>query len=366
MVDDTFESIKKRSNGEVVSPNVYTPSMPSWVPKSIWKPVKSLANAAAHMVDFSHEGHEDPLHNILMLTDSYKVTHHLQYPPGTRTVYSYFECRGKGTREIVFFGLQYYLKRFLCGKVVTEEKIAQAAEYFKTHFSQPGIGYDDRLFNAKAWQHILQKKGGHLPISIKAVPEGTVLSDNNVLFTMENTDPECYWLTNYLETLLVQVWYPITVCTQSRDQKLVIDHYLKETGCGDVLDKGLNLFKLHDFGFRGVSSVESAAIGGAAHLVNFLGTDTMAALVCVKECYHEENAGFSIPASEHSTITSWGEEKEVEAMKNMLEQYPTGLVACVSDSYDIFRACEDYWGGELKGMIEARQGLLVVRPDSGG
>merc|ERR1712157_68457 len=126
-----------------------------------------------------------------------------------------------------------------------------------------------------------------------------------------------------------------------------------------------NLFKLHDFGFRGVSSVESAAIGGAAHLVNFLGTDTMAALVCAKECYHEEKAGFSIPASEHSTITSWGQEREVEAMRNMLEKYPTGLVACVSDSYDIFRACTDYWGTELKATIEKRDGVLVVRPDSG-
>merc|ERR1712187_566332 len=131
---------------------------------------------------------------------------------------------------------------------------------------------------------------GKLPVEIKAVPEGTVVPFKNVLFTLENTDDECYWLTNYLETLLVQVWYPTTVCTQSREQKKIITKYLKETGTADVIEKGLHLFKLHDFGFRGVSSVESAAIGGASHLVNFLGTDTLAALACAKEYYGECHA----------------------------------------------------------------------------
>jgi len=161
------------------------------------------------------------------------------------------------------------------------------------------------------------------------------------------------------------LWYPTTVCTQSREQKKIIMKYLKETGTPEVIEKGLHLFKLHDFGFRGVSSVESAATGGAAHLVNFLGTDTMSAVVCAREFYGEPTAGFSIPASEHSTITSWGREGECNAMKNMLEKYPKGIVACVSDSYNIFKACEDYWGGELKSMIEQREGMLVVRPDSG-
>merc|ERR1712151_1364598 len=202
-------------------------------------------------------------------------------------------------------------------------------------------------------------------IEIKAVPEGTVLPYKNVLFTMENTDDQSYWLTNYLETLLVQVWYPTTVCTQSREQKKIIMRFLKDTGSQDVIDKGLHMFKLHDFGFRGVSSVESAATGGCGHLVNFLGTDTMASLVLAKECYHEELAGFSIPASEHSTMTSWGREKEVDAMRNMLTQYPKGIVACVSDSYDIFQACSKYWGEELKDTILNREGILVVRPDSG-
>ncbi|KAH8046764.1 nicotinamide phosphoribosyltransferase [Aureococcus anophagefferens] len=179
--------------------------------------------------------------------------------------------------------------------------------------------------------------------------------------TVENTDPACFWLTNFVETLLVQVWYPMTVATHSREQKKVVAKYLDVTG--DVAGLG---FKLHDFGFRGVSSVETAGVGSCAHLVNFLGTDTVAGLVVAKDYYGAESAaGFSIPASEHSTITSWGESQEVDAMRNMLEVYPAGLVACVSDSYDIFKACGDLWGTQLKDAVLARDGCLVVRPDSG-
>jgi len=307
-------------------------------------------------------GHFD---NILLLTDSYKVTHHLQYPPGTETIYSYFESRGGTFKDVCFFGLQYFLKMYLCGSVVTEAKIAHAERFFRAHLSHPVWGYDEKLFNREAWEHILRKHNGRLPILIKAVPEGTVLPVKNVLFTMENTDPKCYWLTNYLETLLVQVWYPMTVCTQSLEQKKIIKRYLQDTGCDSVIDQGLHAFKLHDFGFRGVSSVESAALGSVAHLVHFLGTDTMVGLEMAKEFYSEDCAGFSIPASEHSTMTSWGREREVDAMRNMLQNHPTGLVACVSDSFDIFKACSQYWGTELKALVKSRDGVLIVRPDSG-
>jgi nicotinamide phosphoribosyltransferase len=160
--------------------------------------------------------------------------------------------------------------------------------------------------------------------------------------------------------LLVQVWYPSTVATQSRAMKQVLLTFLERTG-----DPALVSFKLHDFGFRGVTCPEQAALGGAAHLVNFQGTDTVAGLLLAREFYDCEMAGFSIPAAEHSTITSWGEEHEIDAMLNMLVQYPTGLVACVSDSFDIFRACSEYWGGALKSGVLARDGVLVVRPDSG-
>ncbi len=296
----------------------------------------------------------DWLNNICWLTDSYKVSHFKQYPPGTRRVYSYFESRSGSTYpEVCFFGLRYFLERYLAGEVVTAEKIDSAESLFRQHF-----GGD--VFNRAGWQHILDKHEGRLPIVIKAVPEGTIVSESNVLMTVENTDDGAYWLTNWLETLLVQVWYPSTVATQSRAMKQVLLRFLRETG-----DPSLIGFKLHDFGFRGVTCPEQAALGGAAHLINFQGTDTIPGLLLARQFYGCEMAGFSIPAAEHSTITSWGEEHELDAMRNMLTQYPTGLVACVSDSFDIFRACSEYWGRELKDAVLARNGVLVVRPDSG-
>jgi len=306
--------------------------------------------------------------NIILSSDSYKVSHWKQYPAGTKTVYSYFESRGcerVGWDSVCFFGLQYFIKRYLQGQVVTKEKIEEAEIIYGEHFG------DKDMFYKEGWEYILKEHGGRLPVVIKAVPEGTVIPNKMVLFTMENTDPKCFWLTNFLETLLVQVWYPMSVCSNSRYQKLSITQALDKTGTDSWAIPGGSVFKLHDFGFRGVSSVESAAIGGCAHLVNFLGTDTVASMVCAKKYYNATHiSGHSIPASEHSTITSWGAEGELDAFKNMLESYPTGLVACVSDSYDIFRACGEYWGDKLKDMIkgrigEGKFGRLVVRPDSG-
>lgn len=290
--------------------------------------------------------------NPLLLTDSYKVSHYKQYPPNTTTVYSYLESRGGEFSQTCFFGLQYLLTEYL-SKRVSMSDVYLASELFQQHFGT-------ELVNLDGWKHIAVDHGGYLPLRIKAVPEGLVVPSKNVLVTVENTCPECFWLTNYVETLLVQLWYPITVASASRRIKERILDWLDKTGTPEEID-----FKLHDFGFRGVSSVESAAIGGAAHLVNFKGTDTLVALDFLRRYYGEPCAGFSIPASEHSTITSWGEDRELQAMENMLDQYPTGLVACVSDSFDIFRACSQYWGTKLKEKIVNRKGRLVVRPDSG-
>lgn len=293
--------------------------------------------------------------NIILLTDSYKVSHYRQYPPNTRTIYSYFESRGGRFEEVVFFGLQYLLKRYVEGVRVTSEHIAEAEELYAQHFGER------TLFNKAGWEHILAKHDGRLPVRVRAVAEGTAVPVHNAMMTIENTDPMCYWLPNYLETLLVQTWYGSTVATISREIKKLILSYLVETGTPEQID-----FKLHDFGFRGVSSVESAGIGGAAHLVNFMGTDTVAALACIKKYYNTNAAhGFSIPASEHSTITAWGRENEELAYANMLMQYPEGVVACVSDSYDIYNACERIWGMALRDKVLARKGTLVVRPDSG-
>lgn len=294
------------------------------------------------------------LNNVCWLTDSYKVSHYKQYPPGTRRVYSYFESRdGAKFPRTVFFGLQYFLKAYLTGPVITAEKIDHAQKLFDAHFGRS-------VFPRDRWESLLKKHRGRLPVEIRAVPEGMMVEASNVLMTIENTDDEAYWLTNYLETLLVQTWYPSTVATQSHAMRQMIMAALERTG-----DPALADFKLHDFGFRGVTCPEQAAIGGAAHLVNFLGTDTVAGLVLAAAFYGEPCAGFSIPAAEHSTITAWGPDHEVDACRNMLTQFPDGLVACVSDSYDVFRCCREIWGGVLRDAVLARDGVLVVRPDSG-
>ncbi|MDG2306864.1 MAG: nicotinate phosphoribosyltransferase [Candidatus Binatia bacterium] len=292
--------------------------------------------------------------NRILLADSYKATHWLQYPPGTERVYSYFESRGGLFDEIVFFGLQYVLERYLAGTVVTRAHIEEADVFFGAHFGNPD------LFHRRGWEHIVDAHGGRLPVVIRAVPEGTAVPTRNVLFTIENTDPECFWLTSYLETLLVQVWYGCTVATLSREMKRLIGSYLEETGDPAGLE-----MKLQDFGFRGVSSVESAAIGGAAHLVNFQGTDNVVGALFAKEYYGADMAGFSIPAAEHSTQTAWGREAEEAAFAHMLTTFPAGLVAVVSDSWDVRNACRNLWGDRLRDRVLEREGTLVVRPDSG-
>jgi len=298
--------------------------------------------------------------NILTLTDSYKTSHWKQYPKGTTKVYSYLESRGGKFDNTMFYGLQYFIKQYLSGQVVTEEKIQRAKKFWDAHLGP-------NHFNEAGWRHILDKHNGHLPVRIKAVPEGTVVKTGNVLVTVENTDPEVPWLTNFLESILLQVWYPTTVGTLSREVKKNLINYLKKTTSYNPEEiSGVVAFMLHDFGFRGVSSVESSGLGGSSHIINFMGTDTVSAILFAQEFYNTENPlAFSIPASEHSTITSWGEPFEVKAMENMLDSYPTGLVACVSDSFDIIRACRDYWGTTLRDKILSRDGRLVIRPDSG-
>ena len=295
--------------------------------------------------------------NCLSLTDSYKFSHWKQYPPGTEGIYSYFESRGSdpkfGFKDCVFFGLQYLLRN-LEGHFVTQRRIDLTEKRCRKHFG------NNNNFNREGWEYILKKYDGRLPVVIKAVPEGTVVPTHNCLMTVESTDKNVSWLTNWLETYLVQTWYPTTVATQSREMKKILLKYLVKTGTPEDIE-----FKLHDFGCRGVTCMEQARIGGAAHLVNFKGTDTFPALDFLDEIYGDDCAGFSCPASEHSTITSWMKEHELDALANMLLQYPSGLMACVSDSFDIFNCCGNYWGGTLRDQILQRDGCLVIRPDSG-
>jgi nicotinamide phosphoribosyltransferase len=291
--------------------------------------------------------------SIILNTDSYKVSMFKQYPAGTTGVYSYIESRGGRYDRTVFFGLQAFIKEYLL-EPITQSDIDIAEEILTAH-GEP--------FNRAGWQYILDKHRGYLPVVIRAVPEGTVVPVKNVLATIENTDPECFWLTTWLETALLRaVWYGTTVATQSYTIKQVILDYLERTGDPTTID-----FKLHDFGARGVSSLESAGIGGAAHLVNFMGTDTISGILFAREYYGAGIAGFSIPAAEHSTITSWGRDNEVKAYENMLTQFakPGAILAVVSDSYDIYNAASKLWGEDLRQRVVDSGATIVIRPDSG-
>lgn len=296
--------------------------------------------------------------NLILLSDAYKYSHHKLYYPGTSKMYSYLESRGGEFDEALFFGLQYFLKAYLAGKVITKEKIDAAEKFMLQVFGRTDV------FDRSKFDYILEKYDGKLPVRIKAVPEGTAVPVSNVLMTIESTDEQCFWLPNFLETLLLQVWYPITVGTLSREIRKIVTEYFEETA--DDAAKGAIDFVLNDFGLRGVSSMESAGLGGAAHLLNFLGSDNIPGSLLAQEFYGTEKVyGLSIPATEHSICTLLGEEGELEVFKHILRSFPIGTVACVSDSYDIFRACSDYWGGELKELVLSRQGTLVIRPDSG-
>jgi nicotinamide phosphoribosyltransferase len=292
--------------------------------------------------------------NLILNTDSYKVSHWLQYPPGMDGMFSYIESRGGVYDRTVFFGLQTILKEYLTRRITTED-IAEAKALFTAH-GEP--------FNEAGWHYIVKEYAGRIPVTIRAVPEGSVVPVLNALVTVEATDSHCFWIASYIETLLLRVWYPTTVATISWHIKQLIRHYLEET-CDDPAAQ--LPFKLHDFGARGVSSYESAAIGGLAHLVNFKGTDTVAALLAGRKYYREPMAGFSIPAAEHSTITSWGRAGEEAAYRNMIRAYgkPGAVFACVSDSYDVFAAIEKMWGGSLKQQVIDSGATLVIRPDSG-
>jgi nicotinamide phosphoribosyltransferase len=290
--------------------------------------------------------------NLILNTDSYKVSMAPQYPAGTTKVYSYIASRGGKFTFTEFFGLQAFIKEYLLTPV-TKSDVDIAQEILTAH-GEP--------FDRSRWDYIVDELGGYLPVVIKAVPEGTVVPVRNAVLTIENTDDRCYWLTTWLETALLRaVWYPTTIATQSKFIKGILLDYLEKSGDPTTIG-----FKLHDFGARGVSSMESAGIGAAAHLVNFMGTDTITGVLFAREYYNAGISGFSIPAAEHSTITSWGRAGEVDAYRNMVRQFgkPGAIFAVVSDSYDIYNACR-MWGTELKDEVVNSGATLVIRPDSG-
>ncbi len=294
--------------------------------------------------------------SLATATDSYKATHAIQYPEGTTKVVSYLEARGSEVADYtIFFGLQYYLKRYLSGVVLTREDVDNAEIFWNAHF---GANY----FKRELFDYIVEAHGGRLPLKINAVAEGSKVPLHNVLMTIENTDPKCYWLTNFVETLLLKVWNPITIATNSHVIRQILKDYLRDTGCADI--DGTVAWQLHDFGFRGVSSEETAGISAMAHLLSFMGTDTVAGIFYGRKYYNTADMlGYSVAAGEHSCVTPYGRDGEIEYFRKMLTVYPTGIVSIISDSFHILEAIDKF--GELKDLIMGRDGRLVVRPDSG-
>lgn len=298
-------------------------------------------------------------YNPLLDLDSYHLSQPDQYPSGMTSMMGYFESRGGEFNECTLLGMQYLIDRYL-SQPFTAEDLREAACFADSH-GEP--------FNFAAHRDMLNKYGGYFPVRIRAVPEGTILPTGNVLFTVESTDPEFAWVN--LETRLTRLWYPSTVGIQSREMKKDIKHFLDLTS--DTPEADLP-FKLHDFGFRGVSSFESAGLGGFAHLCNFMGSDTIEGVRLANHYYDCPMAGFSIPATQHSTITSHGRANEYEAFTRYVQKYlverqvPAGapkLAACVSDSYNIYEAVKFWCSPVMREMLRNSGGTLVIRPDSG-
>jgi nicotinamide phosphoribosyltransferase len=296
------------------------------------------------------------MHNLILATDSYKQSHFLQYPPEARRISAYAEARlNDFLDEVLFLGLQPFLLDYLA-RPVSAEDIDEAEAICSAH----GVP-----FNREGWDAIVADHGGFLPLEIKALPEGLLVPAGVPLLQVENTDDRMPWLPTFIETALLRsVWYPTTVATLSWKCRKIIGAGLDQSSDDAA---GQLPFKLHDFGARGVSSGESAALGGMAHLVNFMGSDTLEGIMAARRYYGADMAGFSIPAAEHSTMTSWGRAREEAAYENMLDSFDGEgkIVAVVSDSYDLDKAVADIWGGSLKDKVLSRQGTLVVRPDSG-
>lgn len=298
--------------------------------------------------------------NLLLMTDVYKFGHKDQYPKGTNKIYSYLISRGSrvdGLNETVFFGLQYYILKYL--HCPNENDVMEFMHYAEGILGEGAV-------NKGALDDLVRL--GYLPLEIKAVPEGTVMPIKNVLMTITNTHPDFAWLVNYVETLLMKIWNTITVASNSRRFKLMFEQYADET-CDNKFHVP---FQMHDFGYRGVSSEETAGLSGSAHLTNFLGTDTTASVVLLNRYYNSDKStpinglGLSVPASEHSVMCSWSDENDdLDAIKNMLKTYPTGIVSIVSDTYDLWKTITEYFGGELKDIVLNREGKTVIRPDSG-
>lgn len=286
--------------------------------------------------------------NFILDTDSYKLSHFLGYNPEVQHIYSYAESRGsKYYPATVLLGVQRYVKQ-LANTRITKEDIQEAADFAAIH----GVS-----FNLDGWTNILNVTGGSIPVRIKAAPEGSLINTHNVLVTVENTLPSVPWLTSYIETALLRtLWYPSTVATRIHYMKQKILPFFEDTA--ESLD-ALG-FALLDFSARGCSN---PALGGLGHLVSFVGSDNLPAILEARRYYDEPMAAFSVNATEHSITTSWfSEDESIEYLiKNMMPR--NGILSMVGDTWNIYEFTRKV--ARYKELIAAKNGTLVIRPDSG-
>jgi nicotinamide phosphoribosyltransferase len=301
--------------------------------------------------------------NISTAIDGYKLDHRRQYPQGTESVYSNLTPRGsrvKGETHVVFFGLQYFLKKYLMeefNRGFFEQNVEKVCEKYARrvngYLGPNTIGTD----HIRALHNL-----GYLPLEFKALPEGTHVPLRVPMFTVVNTVPEFFWLTNYFETLLSNVlWMPTTSATTASQFRRVLDQYAERTGS----PKEFVDWQGHDFSFRGMPGLEAAMISGAGHLLFFTGTDTIPAIDLIEEYYPTETfiAG-SVAATEHSVVCAGGEGGERETVSRLIDLYPEGIFSYVSDTWDLWRLLTEILPS-LKREILNRNGKMVIRPDSG-
>lgn len=305
--------------------------------------------------------------NPLLLTDGYKVDHKRQYPNGTTLVYSNWtprKSRIDGIDEVVFFGLQYFLKKYIIQdfdlhffKQPKEAVVKKYARRINNYLGENQVGT----------KHIEDLHDlGYIPMVFKALPEGTSVPIRVPMFTMYNTIPEFFWLTNYFETLLSAViWLPCNSATIAKEYRKVLDKYAEETSSmPEFVD-----WQGHDFSMRGMGGIEAAVTSAAGHLLSFTGSDTIPAIDFFEEYYNANSdaeliAG-SVAATEHSVMCMGTTEGEYETFKRLIcEVYPKGIVSIVSDTWDLWKVLTDYLP-RLKDEIVSREGKVVVRPDSG-
>ncbi len=304
--------------------------------------------------------------NPLLLTDGYKLGHKEQYPQGTTKVYSNWtprKSRIEGINSVVFFGLQYFMKEYLIKQFNTEffnqPKEQVATEYKKYVDHYLGVDYDI--------SHIEDLHDlGYLPIEIKALPEGTEVPIRVPMFTVVNTLPEFFWITNYLETLLSNIiWQPCTSATIAKQYKTILTKYAQET---DEENLDFINWQGHDFSMRGMSGIESSILSGMGHALSFTGSDTLPVAINLEKYYNtdvtKELVIGSVNATEHSVMCAGSKDDEIETFRRLLETYPIGILSVVSDTWDLWKVLTEYLP-QLKEDILNRDGKLVIRPDSG-